>query len=103
MGVGELGLSTTELYNLTWKEFSLKCQGLTMKYQRLAVHIRQLAAVIVNSQPGREEPVKPEEIYTTAFDELKEPAKVPDYSPEQWEAEQQRLLKHFETVNNGKS
>jgi len=100
--VGELGLSYEQLYNLNWRDFSYKCQGLMMKYQRLAVLTRQLAAVIVNSMPGIDEPVKPSEIFMTAFDEPEEKPKLKDYTPDEWQAEQERLNKHFDKVNNGK-
>lgn len=71
-----------------------------MKYQRLAVLTRQLAAFIVNSTPGIEEAVTPEQLFKTAFDNLERyemPAAVP---PEEWEKEQKRLNALFDKMSN---
>lgn len=66
-----------------------------MKYQRLSVLTRQLAAVIINTTPGRDEPVKDTDIFLTAFDD-KKPETVPHLTPEQWAVEQQRILNILE-------
>lgn len=65
-----------------------------MKYQRLSVLTRQLAAVIINTTPGMDEPVEATDIFLTVFDEVKPVAKI-EYSPEEWEAEQKRLIEKF--------
>jgi hypothetical protein len=71
-----------------------------MKYQRLSVLVRQLAAVIINTTPGVEEPVKPTDIFITAFDDF-EPATPHEAIPtDEWELEKQRIEK---LMNNGKS
>ena len=68
-----------------------------MKYQRLSVLTRQLAAVIINTTPGMDEPIEATDIFLTVFDEVKPEIKI-EYTADDWEIEQQRLKKMFEKV-----
>jgi hypothetical protein len=62
-----------------------------------------LAAVIINTTPGVDEPVKPTDIFITAFDDLEPEPVRPPIPPEQWKIEKQRLDKLFAKIENGKS
>lgn len=84
------------MYNLTWKEFSLRCQGLLMKYQRLSVLSRQISATIINTTPGQTEPVEPEDIFLTAFDDLTPPPERKKYTTEEWQTERERVIAKME-------
>lgn len=67
-----------------------------MKYQRLAVLTRQLAAVFMNVHRGeKDDPIQPEDIFKTVFDDFDKPAPKLEYTPEEWEAEEKRLREKF--------
>ena len=72
-----------------------------MKYQRLSVLTRQLAAVFISVQPGMEEPVKETDLWPLVFDNIQPKQQAIEYSPEEWEAEQKRLEEKFKALNNG--
>ncbi len=70
-----------------------------MKYQRLSVLTRQLAAVFVNIQPGMEEPVNEADLWPLVFDNIKPKPQPQKYTPEEWDAEQKRVREQFEKMN----
>ncbi len=53
---------------------------------------RQLAATIINTTPGRDEPVNPQDIFLTAFDDIKPKPQIKEYTADEWQIERERLL-----------